>query len=80
MILVIFEISGKTPLLRAVSYLAGLPDFGLNPKNLGSFEGDGIFLGVYFFEKAWDKSWEVQKLLLKIFVFIRIADSYFSNY
>ena len=31
---------------------AGLPDLGIYPKILGSFEGDGIFLGIYFFEKT----------------------------
>ena len=33
-------------------FLSGLPDLGIYPKILGIFEGDGIFLGIYFFEKT----------------------------
>ena len=29
----------------------GLPDLGIYPKILGNCEGEGIFLGIYFFEK-----------------------------
>ena len=35
-------------------------------KILGIFEGDGIFLEIYFFEQPWDQSWELYKLLCKI--------------
>ena len=45
--------SGDLPVILASisESSSGLPDLGFYPKILRIFEGNGIFLGIYFFKK-----------------------------